>query len=84
VDLEGVGDDAASDLGCDDVVAPPGVAGGLEDHGVVGGEVLGDPGGPGVQVDMARRAAHDHLLGVDGGGDGEMLVEIYADETRAI
>ena len=42
-DVEGVGDEAAADEWGDDVVAPPGVAGGLEDDGVGGAQVLGGP-----------------------------------------
>lgn len=80
-DLQGVGDDGAADEGGDDVVEPPGVAGGFEDDGVGWAEVGSGPGGEVVEVDAAGGVEDDLLLSVDGSDDDKMLVQVDADEA---
>ncbi len=82
LDLECVGDDDALDERGDEVVEPPGVAGGFEDDDIGGVEMGGRPGRELVEVNAARGWQDEALLSVDGGDDGKMFVQVNADEAR--
>ncbi len=82
LDLECVGDDDALDERGDEVVEPPGVAGSFEDDDIGGVEMGGRPSRELVEVNAARGWQDEALLGVDGGDDGKMFVQVNADEAR--
>ncbi len=81
LDLERVGHHGATGQGCHDIVTPPGVAGGFHYHGILGAEMGRRPGWPVIETDATGGLEHQLLLGVDGGHDCKVLVEVNADET---
>jgi len=82
LDLKGVGDDDALDEGSEEIVEPPGVAGGFEDDDIGGVEMGGCPSRELVEVNAARGWQDESLLGIDGGDDGQVFVQVNADKAR--
>ena len=81
LDLQGVGDHGASDQGRNDVVAPPGIAGGFEHDGVVGTEVFCGPSREAIQGNAPGGAQAELLLPVHACHDHETLVQIDAQKA---
>jgi len=81
LDADGVGDLDLGDPRGKQVVDVPGVGGGLNDDLVGREEVLFGPGGE-VLVGDAARAEEGLPLGVDGGDEGVVFVDVQGDKTR--
>jgi hypothetical protein len=81
LDLKGVGHHAASDERGQEVVDVPGVAGGLQDDGVVWAQMGGSPSREVIEGDAAR-LEHYLLVHIHDRYDNEVLVEVKPHKAR--